>query len=576
MRRDNQRIDFSPGRNIAAPGWALFCVSCLCWGYYSVADRFGYYALSREDSWVENLTVVWFFLSALALLAAALAEGSPWRRGLYVLAGLAFLFVAGEEINWGQRIFGFETPESLMSFNPLLEFNIHNADVFLFSGSLHLGAQGAIAGLSIVTCAAFFAGKDRLWGIPLPSILLILALMIAMVAPLYTDMDLRLILDLPTLLTFSRELTLTALLAVFILLSGQIKLFLAAATTAVLLVAAAYANSFAVAEGFNQLSEMREYQIGFIALLYSLQLLLAQERARHKLAAIFAGFKPPNPASRPNYMRSPWTMVCLGIIAASIGLGIYTYTQFRAELAAYKEKYNEITSLEPSIQSDFDVYRIGNELIYLKEPCYRPDIADKFFLHIIPADLNDLPTFSRRQGFDSLLFDGPANFRFFDRKCLAVIDVLPDYDIIQILTGQFQGQTDLWRAGFAFPDAGDQAADLAERYRAIRAAEPVIQSRFEVYIIGNELTYFKESCDRQELDNPFFLHVTPANPDDLPGHRRPYGFDNLDFYGFGIFGDLDGNCLASIRLPDYGIAKIATGQYISGGGRIWEGDFAPP
>lgn len=45
-----------------------------------------------------------------------------------VYLGLAalFFFGAGEEISWGQRILGFETPETLSQVNRQEEFNLHN------------------------------------------------------------------------------------------------------------------------------------------------------------------------------------------------------------------------------------------------------------------------------------------------------------------------------------------------------------------------------------------------------------------------------------------------------------------
>jgi len=49
-----------------------------------------------------------------------------------VYLGLAFLFFfgAGEEISWGQRIFGFRTPAPLAQANKQDELNLHNLSVF--------------------------------------------------------------------------------------------------------------------------------------------------------------------------------------------------------------------------------------------------------------------------------------------------------------------------------------------------------------------------------------------------------------------------------------------------------------
>ncbi len=63
------------------------------------------------------------------------------------------------------------------------------------------------------------------------------------------------------------------------------------------------------------------------------------------------------------------------------------------------------------------------------------------------------------------------------------------------------------------------------------------------------------------------------NADDLPRHRRQYGYDNLDssFARYSL--TVEGPCLADVPLPEYGITGIRTGQYIPGEGRIWEGEI---
>ena len=116
---------------------------------------------------------------------------------------------------------------------------------------------------------------------------------------------------------------------------------------------------------------------------------------------------------------------------------------------------------------------------------------------------------------------------------------------------------------------------------------PEIRSDFDVYLVENRLVYVKDPCGRDDVAARFFLHVDPAVPDDLPGHREQHGFDNLDF-GFGdhrfdefVFGDghsarVGGTCLADIPLPEYGIAAIRTGQYVAtedGFHRIWSGEI---
>ena len=110
-------------------------------------------------------------------------------------------------------------------------------------------------------------------------------------------------------------------------------------------------------------------------------------------------------------------------------------------------------------------------------------------------------------------------------------------------------------------------------YEALVAGEPVIRSDFDIYLSEDSLTYVKEPCAPADTEAMFFLHLYPVDGNDLPHGRRPYGFDNLDFdfYGRGMV--LDGRCMARIPLPEYAIARIGTGQYVSvlgGFHNFWE------
>lgn len=87
-----------------------------------------YYRLVQEDHWLEWATV-WAFL--LAAAAAAWAAHHQWwrhRRVPWFLLGLGLfcVFVAGEEISWGQRLFGFTPPEYFLTDNFQQELNVHN------------------------------------------------------------------------------------------------------------------------------------------------------------------------------------------------------------------------------------------------------------------------------------------------------------------------------------------------------------------------------------------------------------------------------------------------------------------
>ena len=105
---------------------------------------------------------------------------------------------------------------------------------------------------------------------------------------------------------------------------------------------------------------------------------------------------------------------------------------------------------------------------------------------------------------------------------------------------------------------------------------PAIRSDFDVYLVENSLVYVKEPCGQEDVEELFFLHVGPSVPDDLPDHRKKYGFDNLDFGWIGPGAKIGGMCLAEVPLPEYGIAAIRTGQYAvteDGARNIWEGEI---
>ena len=132
-------------------------------------------------------------------------------------------------------------------------------------------------------------------------------------------------------------------------------------------------------------------------------------------------------------------------------------------------------------------------------------------------------------------------------------------------------ETGLCRATAATPpkwtrSVVDDPSRLEEVERARTAA---IRSVFDVYLLGRRLLYFRQPCRPDDNDARFFLHVVPVDERDLPGGRRQYGVDNLDFRMEERV-RAGGHCTAVRRLPDYPVAEIRTGQF-TGEGRLWEG-----
>lgn len=127
-RADRDLRALSPGfsfprERAAIMGVALGCALSLFDIALYLFDGPAHHRFNVEDGFVENLTVVFWLLGAVYILATLhLRKG--W--GLHLLLATAMIFMAGEELSWGQRLFSFATPASLDAINEQHEFNLHN------------------------------------------------------------------------------------------------------------------------------------------------------------------------------------------------------------------------------------------------------------------------------------------------------------------------------------------------------------------------------------------------------------------------------------------------------------------
>ena len=141
------------------------------------------------------------------------------------------------------------------------------------------------------------------------------------------------------------------------------------------------------------------------------------------------------------------------------------------------------------------------------------------------------------------------------------------------------------------PKQVEREAPYLSAYVSIinEAKVPVANSTFDIHLDGTQLIYIKEPCLEEDVGAPFFLHVFPSdnadlatnqitrfflhvfpsNNTDLAADKIKYGFNNLDFTFWKYGAIYDGKCLAIFTLPDYDIALIRTGQFISGEGKLW-------
>jgi hypothetical protein len=80
---------------------------------------------AREDGIVEYATAILLAVAGVILVGLA-RRVTGYRRWLLTVYALAFFVAAGEEISWGQRIFGIESTEFFLENNRQGEINFHN------------------------------------------------------------------------------------------------------------------------------------------------------------------------------------------------------------------------------------------------------------------------------------------------------------------------------------------------------------------------------------------------------------------------------------------------------------------
>lgn len=98
---------------------ATFVTLC-AWAAIRAPDS---YAMAmQEDRAIEWLSVLVFATAGVIALARARRE----RRVFDALVALFLLFVAGEEMSWGQRLLGLTPPSYFLEHNTQQEMNLHN------------------------------------------------------------------------------------------------------------------------------------------------------------------------------------------------------------------------------------------------------------------------------------------------------------------------------------------------------------------------------------------------------------------------------------------------------------------
>ena len=229
----------------------------------------------------------------------------------------------------------------------------------------------------------------------------------------------------------------------------------------------------------------------------------------------------------------------------------------KATANAFDALYKDVTAGTPALRGDIDVYRDETAITWVKEPCAAGELHGTKVMKVVPLN----PARTRRTRRADGVRVGAA--------CLWQAR-LPDYAIAKLLFP---------RIGVLVSEA--HIEQRRRRYAKLAAEPPLVRSTFNLHMENRTLHYVKAPCVRADTEAPFFVHVRPVHLGDLPQFRRRHGFDAMDFRWNSVdpswhhaSGDIfDGVCMATLALPAYRVASIATGQYADGAG-LWRVDFA--
>jgi hypothetical protein len=121
-----------------------------------------YSALVVEDGPAENATIGCFLLAALLSGTAAWYSERKSRKALLSLACVAFVVITGEEISWGQRLFGIESSAVFAERNLQGETNLHNFATNSVEAIAYAGVLLAFVLLPFVELRTGWAARSRI------------------------------------------------------------------------------------------------------------------------------------------------------------------------------------------------------------------------------------------------------------------------------------------------------------------------------------------------------------------------------------------------------------------------------
>ena len=144
--------------------------------YFTNLDLFVIYV--EEDRYIENLTALILFAAAFHFLWKAIKSNNKLLKASCALLFLLFLFGGGEEISYGQRIFGFDTPDNYAKMNRQGEVTVHNLKIngvdinrVIFSTVLYVSAFIYFIGLPILYRKSKWLRTGKYFMVPVPKLI---------------------------------------------------------------------------------------------------------------------------------------------------------------------------------------------------------------------------------------------------------------------------------------------------------------------------------------------------------------------------------------------------------------------
>ena len=128
------------------------------------------------------------------------------------------------------------------------------------------------------------------------------------------------------------------------------------------------------------------------------------------------------------------------------------YPIARIETGQYTPAWAEaarraVADTEPAARSAFALWLDGRVLTYVGTEC--ADLRSRFFLHVYPADVGDLPAWRVEHGFENLDFDFRTRGAFTEDGACVAVARLPTYPLASVHTGQFAAGNVHWAVRLA-------------------------------------------------------------------------------------------------------------------------------